>query len=713
MSKKKEKLLNKYLEKKRKQRKRDDLFAKIAEIDQLKNKTEKGEINLEKNVKKKKCVENGNKSKIISIRDLKETVEKETSKNVESTNIVESGVECESTNIVESGAECESTNIVEKESQTFNDHKVEQKEVESFIPNFDSSILKARQSLPIFYEKAEIISLIRNNTVVFIKGATGSGKTTQVPQFLLEAGISSGLIGITQPRRISTLSICSRINEEMGQEVCGYKIRYDTNVKATHRMVAMTDGILLKEIQDDFLLTKYSTIFLDEVHERSINLDVLVSLMKKIVEARNGSLKVVLMSASEDSKILKSFESRSEFEVPATPHKLSVFYEEKTPVDYIACGVDRIRKIRHHNKSILVFLPSKSDIYKMKTILEETERNVLPLHSSLSKAEQKKIYKEGFKIILSTNIAETSLTIPDVVYVIDSGLVKKKYVTPQGIVQYTTEYISKSSALQRAGRAGRTAPGICYRLYSGDTYSAMAESDTPRILYEPLDSLVLDLKSLGIKNIPKFPFLQPPPVENINLSLGVLRRLGILDKEENLTKIGKIISKLPIQPKLAKLLCVPNTSHILPYLIAVVSCLSVNFELKRNKQTERFFTAEKSDILVILKIFLSEPESPLLREAAKMNKFLCGKFNIPVEKLSPEIPSEDKKLLREVFYKVYADNLTIPNTDCYFFKGMNVYLSSSSISPEEDAFVVFEYLSEGTRRIFMKNVTVVEKEWMI
>ncbi|EOB14002.1 Putative ATP-dependent RNA helicase DHX33 [Nosema bombycis CQ1] len=314
------------------------------------------------------------------------------------------------------------------------------------------------------------------------------------------------------------------------------------------------------------------------------------------------------MTASDISfDLFKLFKSLKSFEVPSAPHKLSIFYEEKTPSDYVLCALNTIKRIIKKegklSKAILVFLPSKSDIYRLKIHLEEDRPTsvlvILPLHSSLSKHEQSLVFKDydKIKIILSTNIAETSITIPDIKYVIDTGLVKNKYVSPQGIIKYSIEYISKSSALQRAGRAGRTTKGTCYRLYSGETYNSFLDQDIPRIQYEPLDSLVLDLIALGIPDVYKFPFITKPPNLNIEIALSSLKRLGIIKNDNSsnyiLTDAGKVISKLPIHPKHSHLLCIPNTTHLLPRLILVVSCLSVNFELKKSKDTEKYLNQRK------------------------------------------------------------------------------------------------------------------------
>jgi ATP-dependent RNA helicase DHX37/DHR1 len=821
MSKKKEKLLNKYLDKKRKQRKRDELLSQIAEIekdreikkkcmtniessiaeednlcddlkdnlcDDLKNNIcDEEKDNLCDDLKNNICDEEKNnlcddlKNNICDEEkdnlcdDLKNNICDEEKDNLcddlknnicdeEKNNLCDDLNICdeEKNNICDE----ENTNKLEindeginpalkllfKISELSSEDKIdtsnEEINLEDFLgenkewknvecSNRSEEIQDFRRSLPIFYEQSEIISKIRNYTVTYIRGETGCGKTTQIPQFLYEGGFAvDKLIGITQPRRISTLSISQRINAEMGEKVCGYHIRYDNDVTPDTKIKIMTDGILLKEIQSDFLLSKYSVILLDEIHERSANMDILISLLSRIVKirkSRDDELKLILMSASSMNTELNKFFDRIQcIDIPSNTHKVSIFYEDKDPQDYVSAAYDRISKILKNkrddkNNSILVLLPGKNDIYSLISKLSEryTGCTILPLHSSLSKDDQNLIYKEydQRKIIVSTNISETSITIPDIFYVIDTGLVKNKYVDSMNTLGYSVDYISKSSALQRAGRAGRTGPGICYRLYTGQTYSKFDELDTPKIMYEPLDEIILDLLSLGIENVYKFPFVNKPSDSSIKKSINELKRLGIINANLELTRLGKCIRQLPMPPRISKILCVPGTSHILPELIDLVSLMSVNLEIRRNTSNKNYYTSEKSDLLVILKIFRDFDKEnnkkefcrrmsinlSTLTEVQKIRNYILQKFKMSTG--SENILSEDTKdSIRKVLYNVYLDRIAMPHDESYWYKNKAVFLSNNSIEVDGE-YVIFEYLIKGTKKVYMKNITVLDSQW--
>lgn len=365
------------------------------------------------------------------------------------------------------------------------------------LANRREEVESRRKRLPIYYEKSEIIHAARRASVLFIRGATGCGKTTQVPQFLYEGGLCmDGVIGVTQPRRLSAVSIANRINEEASEDLCGYRIRYESTVTPDTRIEVMTDGVLLREIKNDFLLSKYSVIVIDEVHERSTNIELLVSILPRVMKVRKergNELKLILMSATGDAGEFEALTGKMDvFTCPENRLPVSVFYEDKTDPDYIGAAYERIRKIvlaeegrrgtgsrrcsrmgsgvsNDRDAGILVFLTGKQDIYQLKDRLDASGLGitVLPLHSSLSRAEQDLVFGRTMcrKVVLATNVAETSITIPDIVFVVDSGKVKNRRVDQEGLVRYSIDFVTKSSAVQRMGRAGRTGPGICYRLY--------------------------------------------------------------------------------------------------------------------------------------------------------------------------------------------------------------------------------------------------------
>ena len=779
MSKRKEKLLNKYLNKKRKQRRRDDLLAQIARIENDRIQKSKDTTTfVEKNKSKYSDKLGDDNLKDIVIEDISsiDNIQQESSKSEIKTDLYFNDVDTKtdlyfnddnSLGIVEKDKVIDKKEVDDKQKEKVIDEKevideqedevIDEKEVideqedenvslEDFLGEssvFDTitclyrpvEIEEFRKTLPIYYEKEEIISTIKKHSVTLIKGDTGCGKTTQIPQFLYEGGFKK-MIGVTQPRRISAISISNRINEELGEKKCAYKIRYESTVDSNTSIKIMTDGILLKEIQSDFLLSKYSVILLDEIHERSSNMDILISLLSRIIKIRkerNNELKLVLMSATIMIDELKGFfENIALYEVPCNSFKVTVFYEDKDPSDVVQAAFDRISKIIKTKKdilsnSVLCFLPDKSYIYQVmdKLIARFDDCIILPLHSSLSKQEQSLIYKhyDKRKVILSTNIAETSITIPDVYYVVDSGLVKCKYVGSMNTIEYSIKYISKSSATQRAGRAGRTCPGICYRLYSGNTFLKLDDYDHPKIFYESLDEIILNLLSLGINDIHKFPFLNRPSDLNIKNSLNELKRIRIIDNDTKLTKLGEFISKLPLPPRIAKLLCIPNTTHILPELIDLASLMSINIELSCNAATKKYFIAEKSDLIVILKVFRDFEQAKNKKEfckkieinlstfceAAKMSKFLNNKFNLRTSERNL-LTDDVKNEIRKIIYLAYSDRIALFDESSYWYKRNPIYVSNSSIDAEGE-FVVFEYLLKGTKKTYMKNITIIDNQW--
>lgn len=806
MSKKKEKLLKKYLDKKKKQRKRDEILAQIAEIERknLLKQTKEEKMKIEKKDYLNTEEENG---KILEIEDEYNTnfemsyqdVDKKT---IKSSSVAKIDIFCKDIKneqntfneievynqnyegiINEKNNEKNLNNKIKINVQnrdeknieilklsdenihknnlsenTFNQMILKNEQISNLSHENSSEFMSEdsslenifeiyekvkvnrkkeiddfRKTLPIIYEQNEIISKIKKNTVILIKGETGCGKSTQIPQFLYEAGLAKEkMIGITQPRRLAALGLSQRISIELNSDITGYHIRYDNNITKDTKLKIMTDGILLKEIQEDFLLTKYSVIILDEIHERNVNMDILIPLLKKIIKIRfenNDKLTLILMSASKiDQDIINYFEKIKIIDVSSNSHKVSIFYEDRILNDLLIATYQRIKKIMKikstcENNTILVFLPSKIDIFKLQNILlDDLSINdlcvVLPLYSSLSKDEQNLIYKdfEKRKIILSTNISETSITIPDVYYVIDLGLVKNK-ILKDGVVEYSIDYISQSSAQQRAGRAGRTGPGICYRLYTGQIYNSMDESNVPKIFYEPLENILIDLINLGINNLHKFPYINKPSDEKIDQSLKKLIKLNILSKTKELTQIGKCLSCLPLSPNIGKLLCVPNTKNILPELIDLACIMSVNIELKKNEFTKKYYVDEKSDLIVILKIFRDflknrkkfklHQNISSFEEVAKMSNFIRKKFNLDYRN---ELSFEIKNQLRFVLFNTFKDQISVLYDGFYYYRNKEVKLSNNSIDIDGEC-VIFEYLLKGTKNIYMKNITVLDIEW--
>eukprot|EP01006_Ploeotia_vitrea_P039275 TRINITY_DN66328_c10_g1_i1.p1 TRINITY_DN66328_c10_g1~~TRINITY_DN66328_c10_g1_i1.p1 ORF type:complete len:540 (-),score=319.76 TRINITY_DN66328_c10_g1_i1:789-2384(-) len=442
-------------------------------------------------------------------------------------------------------------------------------------------ILKQRKTLPVYEFREQFKQTMRDNQVIVLVGETGSGKTTQIPQFLVLDGFNSDrrMVACTQPRRVAAMSVAKRVSEEMdvnlGEEV-GYTIRFEDVTSDRTVLKYMTDGMLLREAMNDPLLNRYSVIVLDEAHERTISTDVLMGLLKEVLPKRKD-LKLVVMSATLDAgKFQDYFSGAPLMKVPGRMHPVEILYTTEPERDYLEAALRTVMQIHMCEPpgDILLFLTGEAEIEDAcKRISEEAAKyeadygrvKVLPLYSSLPPSQQQRIFEDapeplykggapGRKIVVSTNIAETSLTIDGIVYVVDPGFSKQKVYNPRVRVEsLLVTPISKASAQQRAGRAGRTRPGKAFRLYTEDAFkNELQEQTYPEILRSNLGSVVLHLKMLGIDDLVHFDFMDPPAPETLMRALELLNYLGALDDEGDLTKTGRLMAMFPLDPQLSK-----------------------------------------------------------------------------------------------------------------------------------------------------------------
>ncbi|KAL0219055.1 hypothetical protein P9112_004708 [Eukaryota sp. TZLM1-RC] len=434
-----------------------------------------------------------------------------------------------------------------------------------------SHIYEQRKRLPIYNSKDSLIQLIGENQVVVVLGETGSGKTTQIPQYLLDSSSDSTFkVIVTQPRRVAAQSLATRVAQErgvkLGEEV-GFTVRFNDMTSSRTKISFVTDGILLREMSTDPLLSCYSAIVLDEVHERSINSDLLISLLKVTLQGR-PDLKLVISSATFETTLFSKFFSNAPvLKVPGKTFEITEFFTKSAVSDYVdaACRAvfDILTNPDYSEGDILVFLTGQDDIDdainlindRLEYLPKETPSLLLlPLFSALPLEEQAKVFNEtplgSRKVVFSTNIAETSVTIPNILFVIDSGLCKQRTFNPKmGTSSLVITPISKASAKQRKGRAGRVANGHCFRLYSKWVFDNELEDVTPsEISRSELDSMVLTLFAMGVTNLIEFPFLEKPPVRALARALDNLYALGILDSSGKISKLGKRASLLPIDP---------------------------------------------------------------------------------------------------------------------------------------------------------------------
>src|SRR4051812_25918398 len=421
--------------------------------------------------------------------------------------------------------------------------------------------------LPISARVADIATAVERHQVVIVAGATGSGKTTQLPKILLDMGRGTGgLIGVTQPRRIAATSVATRVASELqcelGHEV-GYQIRFEERTSPRTYVKFMTDGILLAEIQGDRLLAKYDTLIIDEAHERSLTIDFLLGWLKRILPQR-PDLKVLISSATiETARFSEFFDGAPVIQVEGRTFPVEVLYEPPAPEldlpEAVANAVANVTSLDPRG-DILVFLPGEREI-------RETERElgarklrhtaVQPLYSRLSAAEQRKVFApiSERRVILATNVAETSLTIPGIVYVVDTGVARlSRYEPRTGTTSLQIEAISQASADQRKGRCGRVRDGICVRLYDEESFAARPAFTDPELKRTGLSGVILRMKALMLGDIDAFPFHDPPHPRAIGEGYRVLEELGALDERRELTPLGHKLARFPVDPRTSRMI---------------------------------------------------------------------------------------------------------------------------------------------------------------
>ncbi|KAL2269848.1 hypothetical protein VTJ83DRAFT_2032 [Remersonia thermophila] len=513
-------------------------------------------------------------------------------------------------------------------SNKFSDHLKKSDGASDFSRT--KTLQEQREFLPAFAVREDLMRVIRENQVVIVIGETGSGKTTQLTQFLYEEGYGKlGMIGCTQPRRVAAMSVAKRVAEEMECELgstVGYAIRFEDCTSKDTVIKYMTDGVLLRESLNEPDLDRYSCIIMDEAHERSLNTDVLMGLFKKILQ-RRLDLKLIITSATMNAKRFSDFYGGApEFTIPGRTFPVDVLFHRSPVEDYVDQAVQQVLAI-HVGKpagDILVFMTGQEDITVTCELLQERldalnnppKLSILPIYSQLPADLQAKIFDRAppgvRKCIVATNIAETSLTVDGIMYVVDSGYTKLKVYNPKmGMDMLQITPISQANAAQRSGRAGRTGPGQAYRLYTEKAFrDEMYIQTIPEIQRTNLSNTVLLLKSLGVKDLLDFDFMDPPPQDTITTSMFDLWALGALDNLGELTGLGHKMNAFPMDPPLAKLLIMSVEYGCSDEMLTIVSMLSVPPVFFRPKERpeesdsarEKFFVAE-SDHLTYLHVY--------------------------------------------------------------------------------------------------------------
>uniref|UniRef100_A0A673NIU4 RNA helicase n=1 Tax=Sinocyclocheilus rhinocerous TaxID=307959 RepID=A0A673NIU4_9TELE len=619
------------------------------------------------------------------------------------------------------------------------------------------SLQEVRRSLPIFPYRQDLLAAIRDHQILVIEGETGSGKTTQIPQYLLEDGYTNGgmKIGCTQPRRVAAMSVAARVAQEMsvklGNEV-GYSIRFEDCTSERTILKYMTDGMLLREFLTEPDLASYSVIIIDEAHERTLHTDILFGLIKDIARFR-PDLKVLVASATLDTERFSCFfDDAPVFRIPGRRFPVDIYYTKAPEADYLeACVVSVLQiHVTQPAGDVLVFLTGQEEIEACCELLQErcrrlgskiSELIVLPIYANLPSDMQAKIFNPtppgARKVVVATNIAETSLTIDGIIYVIDPGFCKQKsYNARTGMESLIVTPCSRASANQRAGRAGRVAAGKCFRLYTAWAFKhEMEETSIPEIQRTNLGNVVLLLKSLGINDLIHFDFMDPPPHETLVLALEQLYALGALNHLGELTKLGRRMAELPVDPMLSKMILASEHYKCSEEILTVAAMLSVNnsiFYRPKDKvvhadNARMNFVVPGGDHIVLLNVYTQWVESGYstqwcfenfiqfrsmkrARDVRDQLEGLMDRIEVELSSCSGESVPIRKAVTAGYFYHTArlskGGYKTVKHQQTVFVH------PNSSLFEEQPRWMIYHELVFTTKE-FMRQVIEIESGWLL
>jgi ATP-dependent RNA helicase DHX8/PRP22 len=637
--------------------------------------------------------------------------------------------------------------------------KIAQNKERNFGKRTDLSIKEQRETLPVFRFRRQLLEAIRANQILIVVGDTGSGKTTQLTQYLAEGGYAAeGVIGCTQPRRVAAMSVAKRVSEEvgcrLGHEV-GYTVRFDDQTGQDTKIKYMTDGILQREILLDPMLRRYSVIMLDEAHERTIATDVLFALLKKTIKKR-PDLKLIVTSATLDAdKFSEYFVQCPIFSIPGRTFPVEIMYSREPESDYVDAALVTVMQIHIAEPpgDILLFLTGKEEIDTSCEILHERMKSlgpsvpdlmVLPIYGALPSEVASKIFDPAppgsRKVVIATNIAETSITIDGIYYVVDPGMVKQSAYDPKlGMDRLQVMPISQAQAKQRAGRAGRTGPGKCFRLYTEAAFqSEMLPTTTPEIQRQNLSNTILILKAMGINDILNFDFMDPPATNTTLTALEELYQLSALDDEGLLTRLGRKMADFPMDPALAKALIESAAFACSDELLTIVAMISGTqsqqlFYRPKEKQTQADqkkakFHDPHGDHLTLLNVYNAWKRNNSSKIWCQEN-FVQWKAMERVEnvrkqlvtiferhKLRIQSSGRDTTVVRRVLCSGFFRNAARKSQEGNYatlVENTPVYLHPSSALFGRPAEHVIYHLLVETTKEYMHCVTVIEPKWLV
>jgi len=607
--------------------------------------------------------------------------------------------------------------------------------------------------LPVLKHAQEIKETVAHNQISIVVGETGSGKTTQIPLILRDIMSREDKILVTQPRRVAARSVAKyvaqKIDCRIGEEV-GYQVRFDDHTTEGTRINFITDGILLRKIQEDPLLREYSVVMVDEAHERSLNIDFALGLLQntqqKRIEAGLAPIKIIVTSATlEKEKFARYFGGSPVVEVPGRVYPVDIHYEKERVYDYTKSAAEKVKMIVQENKQgdILIFMPGEEEIDKtIKEIeaLRLPDLTVLALYGQMSPEEQDKIFEKisGRKVVVATNIAETSVTVPGVRYVIDSGLIKQiEFDHSTGIEMLAIRPHAKSGCIQRAGRAGRIESGECWRLYTESDFQNRQEFQTPEIMRSNIAHIVLTMKKIGIEDVKSFKFVDPPAAEAFTFALDTLKTLGALDENEKITKIGEIMADLPLEPHTARMVVEAEKYKCVETICTIAAFLGGRsvFVRPKGKESEadaahRHFKAPGSDFLTLLNVW-KEYEANHYNDKWARDNFLNSKVLEEVKQIRYQLfralrrngirasESQDVQAIGKSIASGLIENLMEKrSTWSYEYRRVkdnqnNFFIHPSSVTFDlKPSLFVSADIVESKKK-YARTIQEVEPEWLI
>ena len=628
-------------------------------------------------------------------------------------------------------------------------------------------LLEKRKQLPVWSSKSKILDLVEKNRIVIIQGETGSGKTTQIPQFLLEAGYYGGIV-CTQPRRVAAMSIAKRVSQEMEVELgkqVGYTVRFDDKTSNDTLIKYATDGLLLKEATTDHTLKKYQIIIIDEAHERTLATDILFGFLKELMEQRK-ELKLIIMSATFDIEKFQNYFDAPLAVIKGRTYPVEIKYLSSPTDDYVDCAIKKVIQIHKEEKpgDILLFLTGEEEIESAcQQIREGIEElgddvgfaDVVPIYSTLPPYLQEKIFEpppgpnkkgiKGRKIVVATNIAESSITIDGIVYVVDPGFTKQKVFNPRGKMEsLLINIISKENADQRAGRAGRTKPGKCYRLYTKESYEKeLKKSSIPEILRSNITSVVLNLLKLGIQDLVHFDFIDPPAPETMMRAIEMLNYLGAMDDEGKLTELGSQMNQFPLEPELSKMVLAGVKYKCINDMLTIAATLSVKspFLRPRGKENEADskkyqFTHHTGDHITLIMVYNAFKKNEFTNNWCRDNFInmrtmkaidnVRGQLADILKKMNIQVPDNDynneikgkreRRILKSLIAGYFAQVAHLETAGYYITVKDNQYVfihPSSYLHGSRKATWVLFHEFVLTSKNYIRTVTEIQPEYLL